>query len=562
MQPTNLKCSNNTALLGLVALVLALALPTVARADGTPDQNFGDAGSTVFDPMTNVSESANAIDIDSQGRIVVAGTTFPEAGTNQAFIARFRANGEPDTSFDGDGYLELPSANASGINDLVIDQQDRIIVAGNRNGPTTNFDFFVARVLPIGQLDPFFSGDGILTIDRGGDFDILDGVDLDSQGRIVATGGAGSPSRITVIRVNPDGTPDPDFNGPAGIQPAVGGDSSDTAAVKVDPEGRILVAGFRRTPSTEPLVLRLRPDGSLDPAYGTGGFAVLDLSPSPLDSPQDLELDAEGRAVIAATSGGPNQEDKYDGVVARLTAGGGLDPSFGTGGRIVSPISDYDVLRALAIDPAGRVVTTGAFYRAGPLDFTLQRYTESGIDGSFGDGGTLSTDFLLGAADGQAVTIDDDDRYVVAGRAINQANDSSILVARFTVDYPVVTPPPGPPGPGPGPGPAAGKCAGAPATVTGTAGKDKLKGTRKRDVIAGLGGNDVIKGLKGNDLICGGAGNDKLIGGPGKDTLRGDAGKDVLTGGPGKDKLAGGKGRDRCLAGPVKGKVSGCERKR
>ena len=90
-------------------------------------------------------------------------------------------------------------------------------------------------------------------------------------------------------------------------------------------------------------------------------------------------------------------------------------------------------------------------------------------------------------------------------------------------------------------------CAGRQATISGTAGNDKLTGTAKPDVVAALGGNDKVSGGKGNDLICGGAGRDTLKGGAGRDTLRGEAGKDVLKGGPLKDKLIGGPGRDKQL---------------
>jgi hypothetical protein len=96
-------------------------------------------------------------------------------------------------------------------------------------------------------------------------------------------------------------------------------------------------------------------------------------------------------------------------------------------------------------------------------------------------------------------------------------------------------------------------CAGRPATIIGTAGRDRLVGTRKRDVIAALGGPDIVKAGKGKDIVCagpgrdrvaGGAGSDKLLGGKGRDTLRGGAGRDKLFGGPGRDRCAGGRGRD------------------
>jgi hypothetical protein len=97
-------------------------------------------------------------------------------------------------------------------------------------------------------------------------------------------------------------------------------------------------------------------------------------------------------------------------------------------------------------------------------------------------------------------------------------------------------------------GPAApnpASCGGKRATLTGTAGRDRIKGTRGRDVIAGLGGNDLISGLAGNDLLCGGAGKDRLAGGKGRDVLLGGKGRDVLLGGPGRDRLRGGPGEDR-----------------
>ena len=70
------------------------------------------------------------------------------------------------------------------------------------------------------------------------------------------------------------------------------------------------------------------------------------------------------------------------------------------------------------------------------------------------------------------------------------------------------------------------RCAGRPATIVGTSGRDTLRGTSGRDVIVGLGGNDVIEGRGGNDVLCGGRGRDTLRGGPGRDVVRGGPGRD------------------------------------
>ncbi len=92
---------------------------------------------------------------------------------------------------------------------------------------------------------------------------------------------------------------------------------------------------------------------------------------------------------------------------------------------------------------------------------------------------------------------------------------------------------------------ASARCAGRPATIVGTTGRDVIKGTNRGDVIVALGGNDKVHGGRGNDRICGGSGKDMLFGGSGNDKLYGGSGRDRLVGGHGKDKLVGGKGRDK-----------------
>ncbi len=88
-------------------------------------------------------------------------------------------------------------------------------------------------------------------------------------------------------------------------------------------------------------------------------------------------------------------------------------------------------------------------------------------------------------------------------------------------------------------------CAGMEATITGTAGVDRLVGTPERDVISSHGGDDLIRGLAGGDVVCVGAGADTVYGGPGKDRLKESAGGDDFSGNKGRDHLSGGTGADR-----------------
>ena len=112
--------------------------------------------------------------------------------------------------------------------------------------------------------------------------------------------------------------------------------------------------------------------------------------------------------------------------------------------------------------------------------------------------------------------------------------------------FPVGGEPPPPVNPG---GRPRGKCAGRPATLSGTRLPERLVGTPRRDVIVAFGGGDEIFGNGGNDLICGGGGTDSLEGGEGADDLHGGDARDALFGGDGKDILRGQKHADYLMGG-------------
>jgi len=81
-------------------------------------------------------------------------------------------------------------------------------------------------------------------------------------------------------------------------------------------------------------------------------------------------------------------------------------------------------------------------------------------------------------------------------------------------------------------------------TVTGTEGKDKLRGKKSNDSILGLGANDKLNGKKGDDILEGGDGNDSIKGAKGDDYLMGSKGADLLIGGKGADVFKTSKGVD------------------
>jgi len=119
-------------------------------------------GGTVRTAIGSGDDMRYASVIDSAGRLLVAGYSFN--GSNGDFaVIRYNADGALDTSFGGTGQVvtDVAGSDDSG-NAITIDSQGRIIVAGAaRVG--SNDDFAVMRYNRNGTLDNTFSGDGKAT---------------------------------------------------------------------------------------------------------------------------------------------------------------------------------------------------------------------------------------------------------------------------------------------------------------------------------------------------------------------------------------------------------------
>ena len=118
-----------------------------------------------------------------------------------------------------------------------------------------------------------------------------------------------------------------------------------------------------------------------------------------------------------------------------LLSAGDLDPSFGVGGRVVTPIGNATVsgVEALAIQSDGQIIAVGYASDGQSSPFAVARYTTRGLlDTSFGINGSVTTSFDSVSA-ARCVAIQPDGRIVVAGRTDNQSS-SVIAVARYDTD--------------------------------------------------------------------------------------------------------------------------------
>jgi uncharacterized delta-60 repeat protein len=211
----------------------------VARlnANGALDSTFGAGGIATSD--FGGDDFGMAMARQANGRILVAGLsrpTFPGDPALGAVVTRFRAIGELDPDFDGDGRLTLPGTRDARA--VLVQPQDRkIVVAGTADGSQK---MTVTRLRPNGSPDPTFDGDGTATIDFASV--LTTGAALQPDGKIVVAGSTSGD--FAVARLNANGSPDTTF-GAAGKATVDFGGPTFAHAVALQPNGRIVVVGER-----------------------------------------------------------------------------------------------------------------------------------------------------------------------------------------------------------------------------------------------------------------------------------------------------------------------------
>src|SRR5581483_7111003 len=171
-------------------------------------------GGKVTTPIGSGTDVAQAVALQPDGKIVAAGNSI-SGFTDRFALGRDNPNGSLDTSFDGDGKLTTAIGGSDDVAFAVALQPDGKIVAAGQSFNGSNDDFALARYNANGSLDTSFDGDGKQTTAFGSGNDDAYAVAIQPDGKIVAAGYGlvGSVSEFALARYNPDGSLDSSFDG-------------------------------------------------------------------------------------------------------------------------------------------------------------------------------------------------------------------------------------------------------------------------------------------------------------------------------------------------------------
>lgn len=408
--------------------LLLVSVATNAQSDPL-DTTFGSTGWVVTN--TGTSGESYAVDVQDDGRIVVAGTINEHFG-----LVRYMPDGSTDPSFGTNGKVESTFAAARGV-DMVIQSDGRIIVAGEIPGVS----FVIARYDENGALDTTFSGDGWATtnIDVTCVSTSARAMALQPDGRIVLAGNAqfGSQQDVALARFNTDGSLDASFGGDGTVVLSWGPGDDVATDVIVQADGHILLTGTISTVPQDAALVRLMPDGSLDASFGTDGLVVTDVNGA-MNTDVSLGLDVDGNVLAVGTVS--TGSGHWAATLTRHLPDGGLDPTFGTDGSSVSPVLDTFDPMSVLVDAQQRILIGGrAMLFASYPRMAILRYLADGtIDGSFADQGVLTASFGVGMNDeARSMCLDEAGRLLVTGVHIYNINaDNAFFAARFLTGDP------------------------------------------------------------------------------------------------------------------------------
>ena len=429
-------------MVGAIALacasLLALGAPTL-------DTTFGGTGIVVgpAPPPGTTSFPNEGLAADRREGVIFIRKT-DNGATQSQDLMRLKANGNVDLAFGAGGSAPVTVQPSTEFvySALALDRRRILVAYGLSSSISTTFS--VLRFSEDGVADAGFGTGGVVTIPVEFPNPILD-VHAQSDRKVLVVGGTQNPAaappnqQVTVYRLTEAGALDATFGSGGVVYTAIpGGINLDRGTgVLQQPDGKIVVAGRSRRSGTnvDAVVVRYLPNGALDPAFGTGGIAIVDFGDNQALG-RRLAIQPDGKIVVTGTvfdsAGGNGRAGLF-----RLNADGSLDVGFGAAGMSVVPLgANAGTVFEMVQQPDDRPVVLGHRNRApgdtDPIAIAL-RYTAFGTLDTTWDGDGLYELLPPGFAEsnGISIALDDRERILISG-AVRSGTDTRWFVARLT----------------------------------------------------------------------------------------------------------------------------------
>ena len=440
----------------LSTLLLCLGMTAqVATLDGGFNTN-----GHVIHALHAGDDHGDAIATHSDGRVIVAAYNTDKWFT----LLRYLPDGSLDASFGTNGiskirFAPLDDALAYAI---YIYPNNKILVAGttwNEAGNTGN-DFALTRLLEDGTVDGTFGNGGwaVTPTVTGKVTDEARSIAIQSDGKIVVAGIGtnGTDNDFVVTRYSANGILETGvgaFGGGTGIVVTPVNAIDNAWGVAIQPDQKIVVSGTSNdnTNNSNFAVVRYNTDGSLDGGFAAGGIADIDIAnggAGTKDIGNVLIIQPDGKIVITGMSK-PFGTSNFDVTTIRLTTVGALDGSFNPTGAIVGrsgsfsspgmaifnhgPTNTDEGTRTIALQSNGKIIVGGDTDGTPTFSFLLLRYNSDGtLDGGFDNDGAATYDITNTRDYGNAIALSHNRIYFTG--TTGNSGSKNVLVAAIEND--------------------------------------------------------------------------------------------------------------------------------
>jgi uncharacterized delta-60 repeat protein len=306
---------------------------TRLNTDGTRD--------TTFNTGTGSNNGVNAIAIQTDGKIILAGNFTAFNGTPANKIARLNTNGTIDTTFNaGTGSNNF-------IISIAIQTDGKIVVAGlftTFNGTPANN---IVRLNTNGTIDTTF------TTGTGANITVRD-IAIQTDGKIIIGGeftAFNGAVANKIARLNTNGTIDTTFNTGTGFNSGEFGVSADEIAIQTD--GKIVVAGSFTTfnGAVANTIVRLNTNGTIDTTFATNTVLGSGDFSSYVGA---IAIQTDGNIILGGSFTDFNGTPANG--IARLNTNGTIDTNLGLGVN-----QEFFGIFAIAIQTDGKIILGGSF---------------------------------------------------------------------------------------------------------------------------------------------------------------------------------------------------------
>ncbi|MEO8148641.1 MAG: T9SS type A sorting domain-containing protein [Bacteroidia bacterium] len=348
--------------------------------------------------------------------------------------------GTLDAIFGTAGKVTTPVENDNDESFAIAIQPDgKIVVAGKAVNSSGNNDFALARYNTNGTLDTSFSNDGKVTLSFTANSDCyVKGVVIQPDGKIVIGGYyenlVNSFYYFAVLRFNANGTPDNTFGASGKVGLAIGtGNDAEANSVALQPDGKIVVAGKAYNLNNDDIALaRFDTNGTVDNTFGTGGKVITPIGALSDDIGNAVALQTDGKILVGGISYF-NTINHF--LIVRYNTNGTLDTTFNsTGVTTLVAASTGNTGHSLAVQTDGKILLAGAAANGSAYDFSILRVTTTGIaDVTFNATGIVNTDFTNSFDEATGIDLQSDGKIVVGGYIYDGSNDLFALL-RYKTD--------------------------------------------------------------------------------------------------------------------------------